>query len=84
MLITGPQKSVSIEIIGKGWVMFGTGPVQMGKTEEKASGATLEGGGSHLNTKTRNAKEKILSILCHPSLGLVSLGPATHFHWTWL
>lgn len=56
----------------------------MGKTEEKASGATLEGGGSYLNTKTRNAKEKILSVLCHPSLGLVNLGSATHFHWMWL
>lgn len=83
-LITRLQKSVSTEIIGKGWVRFGTDPLQMGKTEGKASGATLEGGGSHLNTKTRNAKEKILSLLCHPSLRLVSLGPATHFHWMWL
>lgn len=64
-------------IIGKGWVMLGTEPVQLGKTEEKASGAPLEGGGSHLNTKTRNAKEK--EWVCYPysiSIGSFESGVA--------
>lgn len=57
--------------------MLGNEPVQMGKTEEKASGAPLEGGGSHLNTKTRNAKEK--EWVCYPysiSIGSFESGVA--------